>query len=115
MPAVPKVTEDEYRYCARVGMTQAEAARHLGVSRASVQQAKVKYGLVFGMAWQFTPEGREMEMVYFRYPWADFSVGDWIKVKGAPCVIANRANRANPGKKFATRQTKGFPIVVRVA
>ena len=108
-------TEAEYRYTARLGMTQAEAARHLGVSRTSVSRAKVKYDLTFGIAWQFTPEGREMEMVYFRYPWADFSVGDWVRVKHAACVVANRANKRNPGKKFATRQTDGSHIVVRVA
>lgn len=108
-------TPDEYRYCARLGMTQAECARHLGVSPAAVQKAKAKWGLIFGMAWQFTPEGKEMQMVYFRYPWPDFSVGDWIRVKGAACVVANRANKKSPGKHFATRQTGDGHVVVRVA
>jgi predicted DNA-binding protein (UPF0251 family) len=40
-----KPTPDEYRFCTRLGMTQAECAAHLGISRAAVTKAKARLGL----------------------------------------------------------------------
>ena len=107
-------TEAEYRYCTRLGMTQAECAQHLGISRAAVSKAKRRLGLVFGDGMGLS-QGRQWEMEFFRYPWEKMEVGDWCEVPCHAHVYAYKANKANPGRRFISRQRDWRCDVVRAA
>ncbi len=111
-------SEDEYRYCARTGMTQAECARHLGISRVSVLKAKRRLGLVFGPGMN-AARGKQWEMVFYRYPWEDMAVGDWVEApaagKESAKVIASRAGRRHYPKQFRSFMRGAYPVIWRAA
>ena len=48
-----RLTARDYRLCAKIGMTQAQTARALGVSREAVRQYAKKWGVEFrsGRSW----------------------------------------------------------------
>jgi hypothetical protein len=94
-------TEAEYRYCCRLGMTAAKCARHLGISAAAVTKAKARLNLTFGEGMALS-QGRQWEMEYFRYPWSEMAVGDWVEVPSYPAVVAYRANQRNPSRRFVS-------------
>lgn len=105
---------DEYRYCARLGMTQAECARHLGVSRAAVSKARERLGLTFGTGMALS-QGKQWEMKWFRYPLDRMDVNDWCEVEGHPGKIAWLANARLAPKVFRSVTRNGFRIVRRAA
>ena len=107
-------TPDEYRYCTRLGMTQAECATHLGISRAAVTKAKDRLGLTFGNGMALS-QGRQWEMEFFRYPWERLEVGDWCEVPSYPAVVAYRANLALPGRRFRSITAEHRSFVQRAA
>ena len=107
-------TPDEYRYCARLGMTQAECAAHLGVSRAAVTKAKGKHNLTFGDGMALS-QGRQWEMQCFAYPLDLMDVNDWCEVNGNPWPVAHRANVRLFPKRFRTVTRNGLNIVQRAA
>lgn len=107
-------TPNEYHFCARLGMTQAECAAHLGVSRAAVTKAKARLGLTFGNGYALT-QGREWGMQFFRYPLDRMDVNDWCEVNGSPWPIAARANITLFPKVFRTVTRNGLNIVQRAA
>ena len=80
-------TREEYQFCARLGMTQAETARHLRVSAAAVCKAKVRYNLTFGEIGITRAMGERLEMKYNRYPWDDMEVGDWVETTSCAAII----------------------------
>lgn len=94
-------TESEYRYCCRLGMTQAEASRHLCVSEAAVTKAKARFGLTFGDGMALS-QGKQWEMEFFRYPWEKMDVGDWCEVPSYPHVVAYRANLKHAPRRFVS-------------
>ena len=105
---------DEYRYCTRLGMTQAECAAHLGVSRGAVTKAKARLGLTFGNGMTFS-QGRQWEMQFFAYPLDLMDVNDWCEVNGNPWPVAHRANVRLFPKRFRTVTRNGLNIVQRAA
>lgn len=106
--------ESEYRYCTRLGMTQAECARHLQISPAAVTKAKARLGLGFGSGMALS-QGKQWEMEFFRYPLDQMDVNDWCEVNGSPWPIANRANVRLFPKRFRTVTRDGLNIVQRAA
>ena len=94
-------SEALYRYCARMGMTAAECARHLGISAAAVSKAKARLNLTFGEGMALS-QGRQWQMEYFRYPFDQMAVGDWVEVPSYPAVVAYRANQRNPSRRFVS-------------
>lgn len=48
-----RLTARDYRLCAKIGMTQAQTARALGVTREAVRQYAKKWGIEFrsGRSW----------------------------------------------------------------
>ena len=94
-------TPSEYAYCARLGMNQAECARHLGISDAAVSKAKTRLNLTFGDGMALS-QGRQWEMEYFRYPWDQMAVGDWVEVPSYPAVVAYRANLKYAPRRFVS-------------
>ena len=115
MSATPKATRDEFQYCARLGMTQAECARHLGISQAAVTKAKRRFGLTFSRLGAFQHYGKEIEMEYYRYPWERFEVGDWIRTSQYAGFIAWSANQRHAPKRFTSITRDGDAFVVRAA
>ena len=107
-------TPSEYAYCARLGMNQAECARHLGISDAAVSKAKTRLNLTFGDGMALS-QGRQWEMEFFRYPFCQMGVGDWVDVPSYPSVVAYRANRRNPAKRFRAVTLEHSYAVLRVA
>ncbi len=105
-------THDEYRYCIRLGMTQAECARHLGVSRAAVTKAKRKLCLQFGNGMALS-QGKQWEMEFYRYPLDRLEVLDWCEVDGSPGKIAWLANARLAPKLFRSVTRHGLQIVQR--
>jgi hypothetical protein len=102
--------DDEYRYCARLGMSQSECAAHLCVSRAAVTKAKRRLGLTFGEGMALS-QGRQWEMEHYRYPWRKMAVGDWVEVPSYPAVVAYRANQRNPSRRFvAVTMEHGYAV-----
>ena len=94
-------SEALYRYCARMGMTAAECARHLGISAAAVSKAKVRLNLTFGEGMALS-QGRQWEMAFYRYPWSEMAVGDWVEVPSYPAVVAYRANLKHAPRRFVS-------------
>ena len=107
-------TAAEYRYCTRLGMTQAECATHLGVSRAAVCKAKARLGLVFGDGMALS-QGRQWEMEFYRYPWDKMDVGDWCDVPSYPAAVAYQASKKHAPRKFVSITTHHRSIVARAA
>jgi hypothetical protein len=107
-------SEAEYRYCARLGMSQAECAAHLGISRAAVTKAKARLGLTFGEGMALS-QGRQWEMEFFRYPWEKMDVGDWIEVPSYPAVVAYRANLKHAPRRFVAVTRDHSYAVLRAA
>jgi hypothetical protein len=104
----------EYYNCARMGLTQSAAARHLGVSHAAVSKAKARLGLVFG-DWRSATQGREVPMEFYRYPWAKLNVGDWCHVPCYPAAYAWRANQRHPDRRFVGKTIEHGYAVLRAA
>lgn len=44
-----QIKKDEYKACSDAGMTVAQAARHLNVTYGRVYNAKLRFGLEFGV------------------------------------------------------------------
>ena len=107
-------SEELYRYCARMGMSQAECARHLGISAAAVSKAKARLNLTFGEGMALS-QGRQWEMEYFRYPWDQMAVGDWVEVPSYPAVVAYRANLKHAPRRFVSVTTEHGYAVRRAA
>jgi len=100
----------DYHFCTRLGMSQAECARHLGISEAAVTKAKRRLGLTFGEGMALS-QGRQWEMEHYRYPWHKMDVGDWIEVPSYPAVVAYRANQRNPSRRFvAVTMEHGYAV-----
>ncbi len=106
--------DELYRYCARLGMTQAECATHLGISPAAVSKAKRRIGLTFGDGMALS-QGRQWEMQCYAYPLDQMDVNDWCEVNGSPWPVANRANVRLFPKRFRTVTRNGLNIVQRAA
>ena len=107
-------TPDQYRYCTRLGMTQAECAAHLGVSPAAVSKAKARLQLEFGTGMAFS-QGKQWEMRYNRYPFAEMEIGDWTETYGYACSIAQSANASHAPKVFKSITRGGLNRVMRSA
>jgi hypothetical protein len=107
-------SSDEYRYCIRLGMTQAECARHLGVSRAAVSKAARKMFLQFGNGMALS-QGKQWEMIHYRYPLDQMDVLDWCEVDGSPGKIACLASARLAPKRFRSVTRNGLQIVQRAA
>jgi hypothetical protein len=105
---------DEYEYCARLGMTQAECARHLGISAAAVSKAAKRYRIAFGNGMALS-QGRRLEMVYNRYPWAAMDIGDWCEVNDYAGKVARRATVSHFPRRFRSITRDGLNIVMRAA
>lgn len=105
----------EYRYCARIGMRQAEAARHLGVSRAAVAKAAARYGLAFGAIGLDFTRGRKLAMQHNRYPWHEMEIGDWIEAECDAYSLARSATQRLNGRVFRGVTRAHVNRVVRVA
>jgi hypothetical protein len=100
-------SETEYRYCARLGMSQVECAAHLG-------KAKQRLDLIFGDGMGLS-QGRQWDMEFFRYPWGKMEIGDWVDVPSHPAVVAYRANQRNPQRRFVSITADHRCIVKRAA
>lgn len=107
-------TPDDYRYCIRLGMTQAECARHLGISRAAVTKAKQRLFLQFGNGMALS-QGRQWAMEFYRYRLDRLDVDDWCEVDGRPGKIAWLANARLAPKRFCSVTRNGLQIVQRAA
>jgi hypothetical protein len=124
MSAYPRITAAEYHYCVRLGMTQAECAVYLGISRAAVTKAKARLHLTFGNGMTIA-QGKQWEMEMYANPWERqafvrypidlMAVNDWCEVNGSPWPIANRANVRLFPKRFRTVTRNGMNIVQRAA
>jgi hypothetical protein len=111
-------TDAEYVYCARLGMSQAEAADHLGVSRAAVTKAKTRLGLTFAKRRRmpdFWPETTERGRYWTPYPLADFEVGDCVRTTSNPAAVAYKANITLAPMRFVSRTVDGVGYVARAA
>lgn len=108
-------TPAEYAYCARLGMRQCEAARHLGVSTVAVCRAAARHGLAFGRIGLDFTRGRQLAMRFYAYPWDDMDVGDWFDAYANAHSVARRGTAARPGKAFAGITRAHVNRVVRVA
>ncbi len=111
-------SEDEYRYCARLGMTQSETAGHLGVSRAAVTKAKQRLSLTFAKrrtAPAFWPETVRREGYGLNYGFDDFEVGDCVRATGPAAQIAWQANRRLAPKRFVSANINGIGYIARAA
>lgn len=108
-------TEDEYRYCSRIGMNQAECARHLGISQAAVTKAKRRLDLTFSRLGAFQSYGQERHQGLWCYPWDEFAIGDWTRTNAGANVLAFRASKAHAPKRFASVMRGGQSFIRRVA
>jgi len=108
-------TPAEYAYCARVGMRQIEAARHLGVTPAAVCAAARRYGLAFGRLGLDFTRGRQLEMQWGLYPWDAMEVGDWFEAVANAHVLACKASTTRAPKRFAGVTRAHVNRVLRVA
>jgi len=107
---------DEYAWCARNGMTQAETARHMGVSQAAVSKAARSLGLSFSSVPLADQRlGRRLEMACYRYPWEQMEVGDYFDAHCDAASLARRANCNRAPKRFRSITRRGLNRVVRVA
>jgi hypothetical protein len=108
-------TRDEYEFCARLGMTQAETARHLHVSGAAVSKAATRHGLTFGNIGITRAMGERLEMRYNRYPWDEMAVGDWVETTSCAAIHAFRASKKYAPKRFTSITRGHASIVARAA
>jgi Homeodomain-like domain len=71
---------DAYTRCARAGMTIAETARELGVSRAAVTKARARYELTFAkVPLEFKRHcKRPVSVPYGDHEYARVDVRDWF-------------------------------------
>lgn len=108
--------EAQYCWCAAQGMSQAETADHIGVSRAAVSQAARRLGLSFSTVPLADQRlGRRLEMACYRYPWDAMDVGDYFDANCDAGPLAHRANKNRAPKRFRSITRQGFSRVVRVA
>jgi hypothetical protein len=108
-------TRDEYQFCARLGMTQAETARHLSVSKAAVSKATARHNLTFGQIGITRAMGERWEMKYNRYPWDDMAVGDYVETTSCAALHAFRASKRYAPKRFTSITRGHASIVARAA
>jgi transcriptional regulator with XRE-family HTH domain len=107
---------DEYAWCARQGMSQAEAARHMGVSQAAVSKAARRMGLSFSAVPLADQRlGRRLEMAHYRYPWEQMQAGDYFDANCDAAALASWANCNRAPMRFRSITRQGFNRVVRVA
>jgi hypothetical protein len=101
-------------------MSQAECARHLGISAAAVTKAKRRLVLTFGEGMALS-QGRQWEMemyalpnerqAYCRYPFSRMDVGDWVAVPSYPAVVAYRANLKHAPRRFVSvTMERGYAV-----
>ncbi len=108
--------EEQYIWCARQGMSQAETAAHMGVSRAAVCYAARRLGLEFSAVPLADQRlGRRLEMACYRYPWDQMEVGDYFDAHCDAGPLAYQANKNRAPKRFRSITRRGFCRVVRVA
>ena len=112
-----RVSDDEYRFTARLGMSQSEAADYLGVSRAAVTKAKQRLGLVFAKKRRmpdFWPETMERDRTCYLFKL--FWIGDCIRVTAeSPAKVAWEANLRCAPMRFTSRVIDGVGYVARAA
>ena len=111
-------SDDEYRFTARMGMSQAEAAESLGVSRAAVTKAKARLNLSFAKKRRmpdFWPETVDRGRYWTPYRLEDFDVGDSMRTTSRRAAVAWKANVQLAPMRFVSRTVDGAGYIARAA
>jgi transcriptional regulator with XRE-family HTH domain len=107
---------DLYAWCATQGMTQADTARHVGVTEAAVSRWRRRHGASFStVPVRDQMLGRKLEMRFYLYPWEEMQVGDYFEADGHALQVAHRGNVMHFPKRFRSVTRQGFNLVVRAA
>jgi hypothetical protein len=108
---------DLYLWCWRQGMTQAETARHMGVSRASVSAAAKRLHLSFApYAGKLKLDAaRQIEFAGWSYPWGLIEVGDYFEARSPAPDVAKWASKRFAPKDFRPVIANGQNYVARAA